>query len=127
MENIVKIILNSAECTQCGDVLVSRFVHDYKECECRSIFIDGGLDYLRRGGALVHLKELSIMSDAPFEVIRKNFERGTFGEKGTDTLHWIKLIDMSDKHLIACLSYCQKLNLYKYYDIYLKEKEYRGL
>ncbi len=40
---------NAARCLDCGDVLVSRFRHDYKECSCGNLMVDGGNDYCRRG------------------------------------------------------------------------------
>lgn len=43
----VKLILNSAQCTSCGDVLVSRHRHDYVVCQCGNVAVDGGLDYMR--------------------------------------------------------------------------------
>lgn len=39
--------LNRAKCGLCGDIIVSRSVHDYKTCKCGNISIDGGDDYSR--------------------------------------------------------------------------------
>lgn len=47
----MKIERNAAECAKCGDFIESKFTHDYQTCKCGAIFIDGGLDYLRAGGA----------------------------------------------------------------------------
>ncbi len=35
---------------KCGDIIVSKHVHDYVRCRCGAIFVDGGMEYLRRGG-----------------------------------------------------------------------------
>ena len=43
------IVRNSARCRKCGDELVSKYRHDFEECSCGAIFIDGGDSYLRRG------------------------------------------------------------------------------
>lgn len=43
------ILRNSAKCALCGDQIVSSHRHDFVSCECGEIFVDGGLDYLRRG------------------------------------------------------------------------------
>lgn len=43
------IVKNSAKCLKCGDVLVSTHRHDFVECSCGNLFIDGGLNYLRMG------------------------------------------------------------------------------
>jgi hypothetical protein len=51
--------LNRAKCLNCGDILVSKHVHDWVACSCFShntgIFIDGGNDYWKYGGNLSHL------------------------------------------------------------------------
>lgn len=44
-----KIIKNSVKCRHCGDVLVSKHVHDFVRCSCGAVFVDGGNEYLRRG------------------------------------------------------------------------------
>ncbi len=44
------IITNKAECHSCEDVIQSMFRHDYQTCKCGNLFVDGGRDYLRRGG-----------------------------------------------------------------------------
>ena len=37
------------KCKLCGDVIQSLHRHDWKMCKCKSIFVDGGGDYLRTG------------------------------------------------------------------------------
>ena len=54
-----KIIRNAAQCRKCGDVIESKHRHDFKWCSCHSIFVDGGTDYIRRGGKLEDIIELS--------------------------------------------------------------------
>lgn len=55
-----EIARNSAKCKKCGDHLVSRDVHDYKECSCGSLSIDGGKDYLKRCGNKEDYEDTSI-------------------------------------------------------------------
>jgi hypothetical protein len=43
------IVENRARCLSCGIELVSRHRHDYRECLCGSLSVDGGVDYLARG------------------------------------------------------------------------------
>lgn len=50
--------LNRARCRKCGDVIVSRFRHDFVMCECGSIAVDGGNDYMRRVGDPADFEEL---------------------------------------------------------------------
>ena len=54
-----RIVRNMAQCKKCEQVVESKFVHDIVPCTCGAIFVDGGLDYLRRGGDLSRLIELS--------------------------------------------------------------------
>jgi len=44
-----KLIKNKAQCKQCSDIIESKYRHDFKKCKCGSIFIDGGIDYVRIG------------------------------------------------------------------------------
>jgi len=43
------ILQNQAECLLCGDRPYSAHVHDFKECKCGEIFVDGGQVYFRGG------------------------------------------------------------------------------
>ena len=42
---------NALKCLKCGDIIESKHRHDFVECSCGSIFVDGGREYLRRGFA----------------------------------------------------------------------------
>lgn len=56
----VKIKVNKAQCLKCNDIIESKHVHDFVSCKCGCIFVDGGLEYLRRGAEdFKFLKELS--------------------------------------------------------------------
>lgn len=46
-----KAIINKAQCAECKDIIMSRTRHDFVSCSCGAIFVDGGTDYLRRGGS----------------------------------------------------------------------------
>lgn len=52
-----RLVRNSALCHACGDEIESKHRHDFVSCTCGNIFVDGGLDYIRRG----------FMPGAPFE------------------------------------------------------------
>lgn len=58
-----KVIRNAAQCRLCGDIIESKSRHDFKWCKCRSIFVDGGKDYIRRGGKEENIIELSISEE----------------------------------------------------------------
>jgi len=53
------ILKNKAQCKKCKDIIESMDVHDFRQCKCRAIFVDGGREYLRRGGELDDIIELS--------------------------------------------------------------------
>jgi len=40
---------NRGKCQLCEEVIESKFRHDMVWCKCGEIFVDGGLDYYRRG------------------------------------------------------------------------------
>ena len=55
-----KIKTNKAQCKLCGDIIESKSVHNFVECSCGEIFVDGGKQYLRRGAKdLNNIIELS--------------------------------------------------------------------
>jgi len=52
-----KLVRNSAKCRHCGTQIESKTIYDWVACDCftnsrknTGIFVDGGLDYARRGG-----------------------------------------------------------------------------
>ena len=63
------IIQNAATCLSCGDFIVSKHRHDFVECTCGAIAVDGGQDYLRRIGDFTNATDhsWSLDSDLYFE------------------------------------------------------------
>jgi hypothetical protein len=59
----VKLLKNLAKCRVCGDVIESTFRHDFVRCSCGAIFVDGGIDYLRRGGEIENIIEMSVTTE----------------------------------------------------------------
>jgi len=57
---VKKLIQNQVRCNRCGDEPYSASVHDYKECKCGSIAVDGGLSYTRRVGNINEYTEISM-------------------------------------------------------------------
>lgn len=62
----MKIKTNKARCKSCDTVIESTHRYDFVACPCfensentLGIFIDGGKEYLRRGGYLDSIEELS--------------------------------------------------------------------
>lgn len=50
---------NKAQCKNCAQIIESHHRHDFVYCKCGAIFVDGGKEYLRRGGDIDSIIELS--------------------------------------------------------------------
>jgi hypothetical protein len=48
------------KCLKCGDIIESKYRHDFVWCKCKTCFIDGGKDYTRVG----------YNTDADYELIK---------------------------------------------------------
>lgn len=58
------ILSNKAQCKLCKDIVESKHRHDFKWCKCGQMYVDGGLEYLRRGAKnLDNIIELSTTTD----------------------------------------------------------------
>jgi Zn finger protein HypA/HybF involved in hydrogenase expression len=57
------ITRNAVRCLKCNTVIESRSVHDFCQCPCGSIAVDGGKEYLRRVGNSEDIEELSEYSE----------------------------------------------------------------
>ena len=123
-----QLIYNSVTCLQCGEVLVSNHVHDYRTCSCpQATMVDGGSEYGRYGGKDLALVQTNYLyDDAPHEQIREVVSRGSRGKSGGEELKYILLKDIDDEYLDALIEYEQKLRPFnKYLPIYILEKEFR--
>lgn len=59
MTSIKHITSNKAKCLRCLETIESKHRRDFVQCKCGAIFVDGGKDYLRRGGIIEAIEELS--------------------------------------------------------------------
>jgi len=56
-----RLLRNIARCKKCNTVIESVTTHDFNYCKCKSIFVDGGQDYVKRGGTDLDLiEEMSV-------------------------------------------------------------------
>jgi len=105
-----KIILNRIK-TPDGTVLTSHHVHDFVchvDANGKRYCVDGGNDYLKRSFETADYEDVSIYSDAPFEIIRENFHRGGRGKLGNEDVKWTPMNEMSDRWLDNCIIYNEK-------------------
>ena len=58
-----KIVRNAAMCNKCGDIIESKYRHDFVWCKCGAIAVDGGTDYLKRTGNPDDFHDLSEVKD----------------------------------------------------------------
>lgn len=60
---------NKAKCNLCGEIIESKYRHDFVCCKCGSICVDGGHDYIRRLGEPENITELSTFNEENKEII----------------------------------------------------------
>lgn len=58
-----KILANKIRCKKCGDIVESKDRHDFRSCKCGAVAVDGGKDYIRRGGKREDWEELTEYED----------------------------------------------------------------
>jgi len=128
--NEIKLILNRIQ-TPDGTILTSYSRHDYVthiDANGFEYMLDGGLDYQRSNlNKTAPYKDLSVYSDAPFEIIRESFHRGGRGKDGKQPLTWVPMSEMSDSWLSACIVYNTERGMGSSFanELYTKELAYR--
>ena len=85
-----------------GEILQSKHRHDFVS-DSAGNFIDGGLDYIRMGGAVEGWEDLCVYSDDSHEKQREAFKWGTRGSTGNDPIKWVAPAFMSTSHIEAVL------------------------
>ncbi len=122
------IVYNAIKCNICKDIIESISRHSFIICRCGAIYIDGGLDYLRRGYSNEEdVIELSVHDTDDFEIVRHFAYRTGYGKPGASdygTFRRTFLCDMSDEYLQASIDYVQGKST-AHWIMYLKEKLYR--
>lgn len=58
-----KIVTNKIRCKKCGDIIESTYRHDFKDCKCGAVSVDGGKDYLRRCGNREDWEDMSVWEE----------------------------------------------------------------
>lgn len=64
----MRIIRNAIQCKNCGDIIESVSIHDFKTCSCGACSVDGGHCYFRRCAmSLDDFTDLSKLQEGPNE------------------------------------------------------------
>lgn len=73
----MSIILNAISCIKCGDLIVSRTIHDYKACSCGAVAVDGGLEYMKRSWVPeeTNPQQLYIEESVVFDYATKKYKK----------------------------------------------------
>lgn len=61
--DLPRIISNKIRCRKCGDIIESKYRHDFVRCKCGACAADGGKVYLRRVGNFADWEELSELEE----------------------------------------------------------------
>lgn len=99
-----------------GTVISSRHRHDYQrylDKNGKEYMVDGGLDYLRRGGDGSDAIEMSLYDDAPHEVQRTVITWGSYGINGDQPRKINRIADMETSHIEAVLEQCSPMFVIK--------------
>ena len=88
--------------TPAGEILQSKHRHDFVMASSGH-FIDGGLEYIRRGGSLEGWEDLCVYSDDTHEKKRTSFKWGSYGKYGVEPTQWLTLAEMETDHIWAIL------------------------
>ena len=61
------VVVNKCQCARCLDIIESRHRHDFVQCKCGAIFTDGGTEYIRRGGEIDNIIDMSETYEETYE------------------------------------------------------------
>jgi hypothetical protein len=67
--------MNAVLCLNCGDLICSEYVHDYRTCLCGLVSIDGGCDYKTRAGAFPFIYEIETKDEYDACLKHTNLQR----------------------------------------------------
>lgn len=123
----MKMVLNAIK-TPDGTVLESRHRHDYvthlDAVTGEEYMIDGGLEYRRMNINNVLAEDLTVTIEDGIEEVREAVKWGTRGKCGTQQLRLIKLSEMTNDHIEACLKTQHHMHPH-YREAFQMELEYR--
>lgn len=89
------MLRNIAKCKKCGDIIESKHRHDFVQCSCGAIFVDGGNDYIRRGGDQFD-EEFDRQNGYQTEPTASDFEYQDMNTLVTKVWEWFELKGLKD-------------------------------
>ena len=121
-------LIRNAIRTPDGTILESRHVHDYvthkDAVSGEEYMLDGGIDYCRSNVNKVWPESLQVYLEDGIEAVREAVRWGTRGKDGKQPLRLIKLSEMSNDHIEACLDTQDRMHPH-YREAFTMELEYR--
>jgi hypothetical protein len=100
-------LIRNAMRTPDGTIIESRHRHDYvthRDANGVEYMVDGGLDYVRRSMHVGHpAEDLTVYLEDGHDKVREALTWGTYGKNGDQPLRQVKLSEMSNAHIQACL------------------------
>ena len=109
----MKLLVNSAKCLLCQDVILSRSVHDFRSCKCGNISVDGGREYCHFNWKTDEWQDLCVEDDENHQTRREHLTWGSWGKSGKGPFRLIKIKDLTDDHLAAIIRTQDLKGLYK--------------
>ena len=103
-------------CRKCGDILQSKYRHDFKMCRCGSCYIDGGDDYCRVGGDKKDIEWIDRKENKRKQLRYNGYTEGKFGEK------YREILDTNNKYLYSQGRYHTKIKKEDLTEDYIKFK-----
>lgn len=76
-----KIVCNKAQCKTCNDIIESKHKHDFINCRCGSLAVDGGKDYIKRSGIpgqCIELSESRNFTEEEFDIFIKDRDKYSY-------------------------------------------------
>ena len=92
------MIRNIAKCKKCGDIIESKHRHDFVQCSCGAIFVDGGHDYIRRGGDQFD-EEFDRQNGYQTKPVAPDFEYQDMNTLVTRVWEWFELKGLKDPRM----------------------------
>ena len=100
-------LIRQALQTPDGTIIESRHRHHYlahlDKVSGETYVVDGGLEYERQSINKVPAKSLSVYLEDGIEAVREAVTWGTRGRGGREPVRLVKLCEMSNAHIEACL------------------------